>query len=212
MLEVPVYNTNGEKVDTLKIDEEVFGKSVNTSLLKQAVVAYHANKRQGTVATRSRGMVEGSTKKLFRQKGTGNARRGARRTNVVKGGGVAFAKKPHDYGKKMPRKMRRAALRTALLAKIMGEDLMVLDSLTMDAPKTSEMAGVMGRLGINRSCLLAIADRDTNVYLSGRNIADLTVKIAEELNAFEVVTRMKMLATREAMEALVKMAKQEVAS
>lgn len=208
MLEVPVYNTDGEKVDTLEIDEKVFGATVNAPLLKQAVVAYHANRRQGTAATRSRGQVDGSTRKLFRQKGTGNARRGARRTNVLRGGGVAFGKSQRDFGKKLPRKMRRAALRTALLAKILGRDLLVLDSLKVDAPKTSELAGMMNRLGIDRTCLLAIAGRDSNVYLSGRNIADLTVRIAAELNAFDVATRVKMLATREAMAALVEMGRE----
>ena len=202
MLEVTVYNTSGEKVDTLEVGEDIFGDKVNVSLLKQAVVAYHANKRQGTAITKSRGMVVGSTRKLFRQKGTGNARRGASRTNVVKGGGVAFAKVNRDFSKKLSKKMRQAALKTAILAKIVGQDLLVVEGLKMDSPKTGEMASVMNNLKINRTCLLTIADRDKNVYLSGRNIPDLTVRIAAELNAFDVATRQKMLVTREAMSAL----------
>jgi len=203
MMEVTVYNTGGEKVDTIQIDESVFGSDVNVSLVKQAVVAYNANCRQGTVATRSRGMVKGSTKKLFRQKGTGNARRGQRRTNVLKGGGVAFAKQPRSFRKKMPRKMRQAALASAILAKILGEDLIVVDGLSIETPKTREMAAVMKNLGINRSCLLALADRDEGIYLSSRNIGDLTVRIVAELNAGEVALRQKMLVTREAMAALI---------
>jgi len=204
MLEVPIYNTAGEKIDTLKVDENVFGGTVNVSLLKQAIVAYHANRRQGTVATKGRADVDGSTRKLFRQKGTGNARRGNIRTNVLRGGGVAFAKDPkRSFRKALPRKMRKAALGSAILAKILGEDLLVVDGLKIESPKTSDMAGVMKNLNINRSCLLTLADRDSNIYLSSRNIPDLTVRIASELNAFEVATRQKMLVTADAMKALV---------
>jgi len=203
MLEVPIYNTAGEKIDTLKVDESVFGGTVNVSLLKQAIVAYHANRRQGTVATKGRSQVDGSTRKLFRQKGTGNARRGNIRTNVLRGGGVAFAKDPkRSFRKTLPRKMRKAALGSAILAKILGQDLMVVDGLKVKSPKTGDMAAVLKNLKINRSCLLALADRDRNVYLSSRNIADLTVRVASELNAFDVATRQKMLVTAEAMKAL----------
>jgi large subunit ribosomal protein L4 len=202
MLEVPVYNTSGEKIDTLQVDPASLGDQVNTSLLKQAIVTYHANKRQGTVVTRSRGLVEGSTRKLYRQKGTGNARRGQIRTNVMRGGGVAFGKTNRDFRKRMPKRMRKAALHSALLAKILGESLLVLDELQMDAPRTKTLAEMLANLGINRSCLLALAQRDRNVYLSSRNIQDLTVRTAEELNAFDVATRQKLIVTRQAMEQL----------
>jgi len=202
MKEVPVYNTSGEQVDTLEVDEALFGSTVNVSLLKQAVVAHQANHRHGTVATRNRARTAGSTRKLFRQKGTGNARRGQRRTNLLKGGGMAFAKQPKTIRKKMPRKMRKAALASAILAKLLGQDLLVVDGLSFDRPRTGEMAAVLRNLRIDRSCLLTLAQRDSNVYLSSRNIADLTVRIADELNAAEVATRQKMLVTREAMDAL----------
>jgi large subunit ribosomal protein L4 len=203
MLSVPVYNTDGKKVDTMTVDERVFGSTVNAPLLKQAVVAYHANKRRGTAATKSRGMVVGSTRKMFRQKGTGRARRGAVRTPVLRGGGHTFAKTPHSFRKTLPRKMRRAALKTAILAKILGDDLMVIDGLSLSAPKTKEMARIVKNLKINRSCLVTLAERDSDVYLSSRNIGDLTVRIAAELNAFDVVARQKMLVTTEAMKALI---------
>ena len=150
MLEVTVYNTAGEKIDTLRVDEALLGGTVNVALLKQAVVAYHANRRQGTAANRGRSQVEGSTRKLFRQKGTGNARRGNVRTNVLRGGGVAFAKKKRDFGKGLPKKMRRAALRSAILAKILGEDLLVIDGLKVDEPKTKVVADVLDKLKINQ--------------------------------------------------------------
>jgi large subunit ribosomal protein L4 len=199
MVEVPVYNTSGQKVDTWKVEESLLGGRVNVALLKQAIVIYHANRRQGTVRTKSRADVEGSTKKLFKQKGTGNARRGNIRTNVMRGGGMAFAKRPRDFRKPLPKKMRKAALDSALLAKILGGDMMVVQGLAAEAPKTKLMAKLLKDLQINRSCLLTLADRDRNLYLSARNHPDLTVMIAQDLNAFDVATRQKMLVTAEAM-------------
>jgi len=203
MLEVPVYNTEGKKVDTMKVDASVFGSAINASLLKQAVVAYHANRHRGTASTKSRSMVAGSTRKLFRQKGTGRARRGAIRTPVQRGGGHTFAKQPNASRKMLPRKMRRAALKSAILAKIVGEDFMVVDGLAMSGPKTKAMARIIKNLKIDRSCLLTLAEPDSNVYLSCRNIGDITVRTANELNAFDVATRQKMVVTSEAMKVLV---------
>lgn len=202
MLQVPVYDTGGEKIDTLEIDETVFGGQVNAALVKQAVVAYHANRRQGSATTKGRGMVSGSTKKLFRQKGTGNARRGPKRTALLRGGGVTFAKRPRDFRQKLSKKMRQAALASAVLAKIVGEDMLVVDGLKMDAPKTSELASMMSKLDIRRTCLLVMAERDVNIYLSSRNISDLTVRIVDELNAYDVAARQKMLVTLEAIKAM----------
>ncbi len=202
MVDVPVYNVEGEQIDTLQVDEQAFGGEVNADLIKQAVVTYHANRRQGTAATRNRGLISGTSQKAYRQKGTGRARRGDMKTNLLRGGGVAFAKKPRDFRKRLPKKMRRQALRSAILAKMLAEDLMVIDGLALDEPKTARLAGILRNLKINRTCLLALAARDRALYLSSRNIPDLTVRIAEELNAFDVMTRRKLLLTREAMDAL----------
>ena len=202
MLEIPVYNTDGKKIDTFEVDETLFGSQVNVDLVKQAVVTYHANQRQGTVKTKSRGDIAYTTKKLFRQKGTGNARRGPKSTNILRGGGHAFAKVPRDFRKKLPQKMRKAALKSAILAKIIGQDICIVDGLQADAPKTKTMAGLLKNLEINRSCLLTLKDRDANLYLSSRNIPDLTVRIADELNAYDVATRQKMVVTSDAMQAL----------
>jgi large subunit ribosomal protein L4 len=202
MLEVQVYNGSGEKIDTLQVDEALFGGEVNISLLKQAIVTYHANRRQGTVRTKNRADVEGSTRKLYKQKHTGNARRGNIRTNVMRGGGMAFGKRPRDFRKAFPRNMRKAALNSALLAKMLGNDLMVVDGFKVEAPKTSAIATLLKNLKIDRSCLLTLAQRDRNIYLSSRNLQSVTVCIAEELNAFDVATRQKMLVTREAMTAI----------
>jgi len=202
MLEVSVYNTAGEMIETLQIDEERFGNTVNVDLLKQAIVAYHANKRQGSATTKGRGQVVGSTRKIFRQKGTGRARRGNVRTHVVRGGGVTFAKEPRDFRKGLPRKMRRRALDSAILAKLLGHDLLVVDGLEVTEPKTRLVAELLANLKINRSCLLTIPERNQALWKSARNIPDVTVRTAGELNAFDVATRQKMLVTREAMDML----------
>ena len=202
MLEVPIYNTAGEKTGSMAIDEARLGGSVNVHLLKQAVMIYNAHQHQGTAANKGRGQVAGSTRKLFRQKGTGNARRGNIRTNIMRGGGVAFAKSAHKDSRRLPRTMRRRALESAVLAKILGQDLLVVEGLSVAAPKTKYMAGVLAKLSINRSCLLALAQRDEALYKSARNLPDVTVRIADELNAFEVATRQKLLMTREAVDAL----------
>ncbi|MCD4825392.1 MAG: 50S ribosomal protein L4 [Phycisphaerae bacterium] len=202
MLEVPVYNCDGKKIDTMKIDEKIFGDRVNVDLVKQAVVAYHANLRQGSAKTKTRAEIKGTTQKMYRQKGTGNARHGNKKAPILRGGGHTFAKQPRNFGKKLPQKMRKAALASAILAKLVGQDLYVLDGLKVDEPKTARMSEVMKNLEINRSCLLTLAERDSNIYLSSRNLSDLTVRITEELNAYEVVTRQKMVVTSEAMKQL----------
>lgn len=202
MLEIPVYNTSGETVETLQVDEQEFGGRVNPDLLKQAVVAYRANRRQGSAKNRSRGEMAYSTKKMYRQKGTGNARHGPRGVNLMRGGGVAFAKRPRDFSQKLSKKMRQAALRSAILAKMVGENLCVLDGLDVQEPRTRQMAEIMKNLKINRSCLLAIGEDDRNVYLSSRNLPDLTVRPARELNAYDVASRQKMVLTREAFASL----------
>lgn len=202
MLEVPVYNTAGEQTETLRIAEERFGKTVNLPLLKQALVGYHANRRQGTATTRGRSQVKGSTRKLFRQKGTGRARRGPIRTGVVRGGGVIFAKAPRSFRKKMSKNMRRRALESAILAKILGQDLLVVEGLAVAEPKTKLVAELLSNLKINRSCLLTIPEQNEALWKSARNIPELTVRLAGELNAFEVAGRQKMLVTREAMDLL----------
>ena len=202
MLEVSVYNTTGEVIETLQIEEERFGNTVNVDLLKQAIVAYHANKRQGSAVTKGRGQVTGSTRKVFRQKGTGRARRGNVRTHIVRGGGVTFAKEPRDFRKGLPRKMRRKALDSAILAKLLGHDLLVVEGLEVTEPKTKLVAELLANLKIDRSCLLTIPQRDQVLWKSARNIPDVTVRTAGELNAFDVATRQKMLVTREAMDML----------
>ncbi|AQT69852.1 50S ribosomal protein L4 [Anaerohalosphaera lusitana] len=203
MIDVAVYNREGKEVESLQVDEAVFGGSVRYPLLKQAIVMYHANKRVGTAANKSRGMVAGSTRKLFRQKGTGNARVGNSRTNKRVGGGVAFAKGVRDYGKDMPKKQRRLARDSAILAKLQAGGVVVVDELTMDAPKTKDFAGVLKNLKIDRSCLVTLSEQDTNIYKSARNVPKVSVLDVAQLNAGDICNRQKMLITKDALMSLV---------
>lgn len=204
MINVAVYDKTGKEVDSLAVDEAVFGGCVRYPLLKQAIVMYHANKHIGTAATKSRGMVDGSTRKLFRQKGTGNARMGNIRTNIRRGGGVAFAKVVRSTRKDMPKKQRRLAKDSALLAKLQENNVVVIDDLKMDNVKTKDFSAILGNLKIDRSCLVTLGDFDKNVYLSARNIPKVDVVKVEQLNAGDICLKQKVLITREAFESLLK--------
>lgn len=198
MIDVKVYNREGKELESLQVDEAVFGGEVRYTLLKQAIVMYHANKRVGTAATKSRGMVEGSTRKLYKQKGTGHARMGNARTPVRVGGGVTFAKVARDFSKDMPKKQRRLACDSALLVKLQSGSLVVVDELSFEAPKTGEFSRILGNLDINRSCLVAIGQQDVNLYKSARNIPKVDVMVASDLNAGDICNKQKVLFTKEA--------------
>ena len=202
MIEVAIYNKSGKSVGSLEVDESVLGGRIRHSLLKQAIVMYHANKRQGTVGTKSRGMVVGSTKKLFKQKGTGNARVGNARTGKRVGGGVTFAKITRDFSKQMPKKQRRLAADSAVLAKLLSNDVVVIDALSFEKPKTKEFSSVLTNLNIDRSCLVMSNELDGNLYLSSRNIPRVSVMPVEYLNAGDVCNHKKLLFTKEAFESL----------
>lgn len=202
MIDVKVYNREGKELENVQVDEALFGGTVRAALLKQAIVMYHANKRVGTAATKSRGMVEGSTRKLYRQKGTGNARAGSVRTPVRVGGGVTFAKAARDFGKDMPKKQRRVACDSALLAKMQSGRVVVVDELNFEAPKTKEFARVLGNLNIDRSCLITLSEPDANVYKSARNIQKVDVLKVDDLNAGDICMKQKVLFTKAAFMAL----------
>ena len=210
-MEIPVLDTSGASAGSLTIDPETLGGEINPALIKQAYVMYHANLRQGSARTKSRGMVEGSTRKLYRQKGTGNARAGSARTNIRRGGGRAFAKTKtrEDYRLDMPVKMRRKANRNALLAKLFGgvvdgkkvDEVIVLKDLSMPEPKTSALRQILSALGVDRSCLLALDDENVNARLSARNLDDVTVINARQLTAFELMNHRYLVITQASLEA-----------
>jgi len=204
MIDLAVYNKEGQEIDTLKVDESVFGGSVRYPLLKQAIVRYHANKRVGTAATKGRSMVAGSGRKLFRQKGTGNARVGNIRTGKRVGGGVTFAKVARDFSKRMPKKQRRLARDSAILAKLLSNDVVVVDELNFERPRTGDFVSVLGNLKIERSCLVTISSADANLYKSARNIPKIAVMPVAELNAGDICRYRKILITKEALLFLLK--------
>ena len=202
MIELAVYNKTGKKVDTLSLDEAVFGSTVRLALLKQALVMYQSNLRQGSARTKGRSMIAGSTRKLFRQKGTGNARMGNIRTPIRRGGGCTFAKLARSFRKRLPAKARQLARNSAILAKLQAKDVVVIDQLSIDQPRTKEMVSVLQALKLDRSCLLTLGEHDTNVLKSSRNIPGLDVTTVDQLNALDVCSKRKMLCTRQAMELL----------
>ena len=199
MIDLAVYNKDGKEIDKLKVDESVLGGSVRYPLLKQAIVMYHANKRVGTAATKGRSDVAGSTRKLYRQKGTGNARVGNLRTAKRVGGGVTFAKIPRDFRMRMPKKQRRLARDSAVLAKLLGNNVVVVDEMNFEKPKTKEFLNILNNLKIQRSCLVTVSDYDGNLHKSAQNIPKISVLPVAELNAGDICRCYKMLFTKKAL-------------
>jgi large subunit ribosomal protein L4 len=198
MIDLAVYNIDGKEVESLRIDEAVLGGTVRYPLLKQAIVMYHANKRVGTAANKGRSMVAGSGRKLFRQKGTGNARVGNIRTGKRVGGGVTFAKSPRDFGKRMPKKQKRLARNSAILAKLLSNNVIVVDELSFEKPRTRDFISVLSNLNIERSCLVTIGAADANLYKSIRNVPRVAVMPVSDLNAGDICRYNKMMFTKEA--------------
>ena len=202
MITITVYNSDGRKAGDIQVDEAWFGGEVNMEILRLAVRRHEANQRQGTVATKSRGMVEGSTRKIFAQKHTGRARAGTIRSPKRRGGGVTFAKVPRDFSLTMPRKMRRQALDSALLARMQGDEVLVVDGLKLEQPKTRQVAKALKAIGIERSCLLALQKGDDVLYKSARNLARVRVRPVSDLNAYDVLWPNRVVFTRPAFEAM----------
>ena len=207
MIKLSVYDISGKEIDTIKVDEAVFGGRVRYPLLKQAIVMYHANKRVGTAATKNKSLVAGSTRKLFKQKGTGNARVGQIRTPKRIGGGVTFAKSVREFRQEMPKKQKKLARDSAILAKLLSNNVVVVDELRFEKPRTKDFAGILNNLKIERSCLVTAKERDENLYKSARNIQKIEVMPVAELNAGDICNCMKILFTKEAFMSLLEAGK-----
>jgi large subunit ribosomal protein L4 len=179
---VSVYNIKGEEIGEVELRSDIFEVPVNVPLMHQAFMRQLANARQGTHKTQSRGEVNRTKAKWYRQKGTGRARHGSRNANLFVGGAVAHGPRPRKYTKKMPRKMRRAALRAALSAKAIEGQVVVLDALEMEAPKTKEMVAVLGNLGLDRSVLILLPERNETVEKSVRNLPQVKTLRASYMN------------------------------
>jgi large subunit ribosomal protein L4 len=210
MLSLNIFNRQGEAVGTVDVDPAEFGGKVNRQLLHEVVLMYLANQRAGTHSTLRRGEVAGSTKKLFRQKGTGNARVGSRRTNKRRGGGTAKGPKPRDYEYHLPKKAVRAATRMALLSKFQDQETVVIEDLNLPEIKTKQVVGILKALKLEgTSCLISMAGRDDVLYKSARNIRGVEVLPASQLNAYMVLRQKRLLLTRAALDELRQKAKPE---
>jgi len=203
MVDVPVYQFGSGKISNSEVDETVFGEQILWKLLHQAVVMYQANRRVGTHSTLTRAEVKGAMQKPWRQKGTGRARSGSRKSPIWRGGGIVFGPKPRDYSYSMPRKALRAALRSAVLGKLRDGEVTFVEGAQMDAPKTKVMAKVIRDIEAAGSTLFVLPDRDENLFKSTRNIARTEVRTAADLNAYDVVRHDRLVFTRDGFDRLV---------
>jgi large subunit ribosomal protein L4 len=186
-MQVPVYNVQGEQVSETELHDDIFAAPVNEALMHQALVRQLANARLGTHKVKARGEVRGGGRKPWRQKGTGRARQGSIRSPQWRGGGVVFGPTPRSYAQKMPRKMRRQALRSALSVKAAGSQLVVLDGLEMAEPKTKEIKGILENLGITSSALILLPQRDEMILRSVRNLPKVRTLVAQYVNVRDLL-------------------------
>ncbi|HAN96042.1 MAG TPA: 50S ribosomal protein L4 [Planctomycetaceae bacterium] len=203
MVSLPVYDKSGKEVGKYEIDPAEIAPKINRQMLHDVVVMYQANQRLGTHKTKTRGEVRGSTKKLYRQKGTGNARVGSKKSGTRRGGGHIHAKHPLDYSYRMPKKMVKAATRMAIAGKIADREVVVIDDLSFEAVKTRQIAGLLKALSLDgKTALIATEKLDPVVYKSSRNIPGVEVLPAADLNALAVIRPDRVLVSRAAMDAI----------
>jgi large subunit ribosomal protein L4 len=200
MPKVSVLNQAGTSVGDIELNEAIFGIEPNESVLFEALVQQRASLRQGNHKVKSRGQVAGGGRKPWRQKGTGRARQGSIRSPQWRGGGIVFGPTPRSYSYKLPKKVRRLALLSALSTKVREEDVIVLEGLTFDAPKTKEFIKVLADLSINRKALIVTADLDETVALSARNIPGISVVTATGINVLDLIGHDKLVMTKAAVQ------------
>ena len=199
---VNVLSRNGEVVGNLEMAEDLINAKVNDRVLHQVVVAQLANMRSGTASTKSRSEVAGSGRKLYRQKGTGRARVGDRKSPTRVHGGVAFGPKPRSFRQSTPKKVRRLALRFALVDKFQNNNVVIIDDINFEQPRTKEMAGLLQSLGLNEKTLIVLDADNKNVYYSARNIPQVNVCTWNLLNTYDILWHDKLLMTQAAAQRL----------
>jgi large subunit ribosomal protein L4 len=209
MATIPIYNRSGQQVGTYDIDPAELAPKINKQLLHDVVVMYQASRRLGTAKTKTRGEIAASTRKLYRQKGTGNARAGSRNSPIRRGGGHAHALRPRDWSYRLPKRAIRLATRMAVAAKLADNEVTLIDELKFEAPRTRDMAAILKALGVaGQTLLVAIEGHDANVHKSGRNIDGVCVLPVSDLNALEVLRPKRLLMTRSALDAFRERVKQ----
>ena len=192
-MQVPVHNLSGEVVKHIEVSDQVFAVPLNQSVVHQALVRQRADARQGTASTKTRGEVSGSTRKLHRQKHTGFARAGSRKSPLRRGGGIAFGPRPRSYRQAIPKKMRRLAIRCVLSAKARDGELKVLEELIIENPKTKEIAKALAALGVGSSALIALSNKESNVVKSARNLSSVKAIPANLLNVGDMFSHKMLL-------------------
>jgi large subunit ribosomal protein L4 len=199
---LPIHDRTGAEVGRYEIDPAELAPRINRQLLHDAVVMYQANRRQGTVKTKGRSEVAGTTKKMYRQKGTGNARAGSRTSGIRRGGGDIHPRRPRDWSYRLTKKSLQLATRMALAAKIADNEVTLIDRLGFERPRTKEMAEILKALKLNDgSLLVAVESYDPNVYRSIRNLADVSVLPVADLNALQILQPRRVLMTKSALDA-----------
>ncbi|KKB75728.1 MULTISPECIES: 50S ribosomal protein L4 [Bacillus] len=200
MPKVALYNQNGSTAGDIELNDSVFGIEPNESVVFDAIIMQRASLRQGTHKVKNRSEVSGGGRKPWRQKGTGRARQGSIRSPQWRGGGIVFGPTPRSYSYKLPKKVRRLAIKSALSSKVQDNNLIVLEDLTLDAVKTKEMAAILKGLSIEKKALIVTADANETVALSARNLPGVTVVEANGINVLDVVGHEKLVMTKAAVE------------
>lgn len=198
MPKVSVYNVEGGQVGELELADGIFGIEPNKHVLHSAIVLQQASLRQGTHKVKGRSEVRGGGRKPWRQKGTGRARHGSIRSPQWKGGGIVFGPTPRSYGFKLPQKVRRLAIKSALSSKVAGGDIIVLDQLALSQPKTKDFAKILNNLKVSRKALVVTADFENNVALSARNIPGIKFVVADGINVLDVMVHDQLIITKDA--------------
>ncbi|ADL06911.1 50S ribosomal protein L4 [Thermosediminibacter oceani] len=198
MPKVALYNMQGQQVGEVELSDSVFGVEVKPEVMHQVVLNYLANQRVGTASTKTRAEVRGGGRKPWRQKGTGRARHGSIRSPLWRKGGIVFGPKPRSYKYTLPKKLKRLALKSALSAKVRDNEIIVLDRLTMEAPKTKEMVKVLSNLKADTKSLIVLDASDVNVVKSARNIPGVTTTTVNTLNVYDILNHDKLIMTMDA--------------
>ncbi|HAE42406.1 MAG TPA: 50S ribosomal protein L4 [Clostridiales bacterium] len=198
MPKVALYNVSGEQIGDIELSDDIFGIEVNTHVMYEAVKAYLANQRQGTQSAKTRSEVRGGGRKPWRQKGTGRARQGSIRSPQWKGGGVVFAPKPRDYSIRLPKKIKRLALKSAFSSKVESNEIIVVDELNLMTPKTKDMIKILDNLKVGKKALIVIPGKDENIYKSARNIPGVKTSAVNTLNVYDILNHDSFVITKDA--------------
>ncbi|MEW6171126.1 MAG: 50S ribosomal protein L4 [Candidatus Omnitrophota bacterium] len=203
MSTLAVYNTKGKKLEEeIKLDKNIFDGKVNSAVIYQVVVMYQANKRAGSASTKTRGEVSGGGKKPWQQKGTGRARVGSIRSPLWRHGGITFGPHPRDYSYSVSPKIKNLALRSSINQKLNDKEVLIVDELNIESPKTKNIVEILDNLKINEKALLLIDKMDTNLLKATRNIPAIALKRSSDVNAEDILTYKKLIVTKNALDAL----------